>query len=330
LLDSPARPTANKLDYELVSFFPEEFIDSLLNNGHLNGHELPQKRERQTEDAMLKEDNAIADEKERLARLIADGQFMQGRAQWTAAIQLYKESVKLAEKIDPSKIEELKKKIAFFEERLNDPSMDNMRAYGWERRAELEDLHLGIRIGDTYSGGTRNYSNSIKPKYGIVNYCIPTELKVCRKELAHYGAVIIVYRDELRWRSSYSYGDSTVLKKDENTGLVKGPELFAMADFKANNSPTDSVQFVEVQVWGPIDLADIKEFRVPEGRTDLVKELSKSGLPVSFYNRKQLSDEPAFVNANELGISAKKKAYKGDNQLMQDYEKLRLKRISQP
>ncbi len=317
------------LRYELVSFFPEEFIESLIKNGHLNGHELPQTVERQKETAILREDIQIVNDKERFARLCADAKFMKGRGQFEAALELNRAALALAKSIDVDKVKEIEDTIAFLEKVAKDPSVAATRAYGWERRADLEDLHLGIKIGDKYKGGERNLANSLRAKYGIVNILSPTEIQVSRRELVHYGAVIIVYRDELAWRSSYSFGDSTVLSKDERTGLLKGPKLRAMQEFSLADPEIKTVPFIELQVWGPIDLADIKEFRVPEGRADLVALLSKAALPIYTYKRKELGDDPPYVPAQNLGIGGLTKVYAGDPAIEDEYRKLRLKRISQ-
>ncbi|MBX9721250.1 MAG: hypothetical protein K2X81_07640, partial [Candidatus Obscuribacterales bacterium] len=279
--------------------------------------------------AILREDLQIANEKERFDRLCADAKFMKGRGQFDAALELNRAALDLAKRIDVDKVKEIEDAIAFLEKIAKDPSVAATRAYGWERRADLEDLHLGIKIGEKYKGAVRSLANSLRAKYGIVNVLSPADIQVSRRELVHYGAVIIVYRDELAWRSSYSFGDSTVLSKDEKTGLLKGPKLRAMQEFTLANSEIKSVPFIELQVWGPIDLADIKEFRVPEGRADLVALLSKAALPIYTYKRKELGDEPAYVSAQNLGLGAVTKVYAGDPAVEEQYKKLRLKRISQ-
>ncbi|MBX9687796.1 MAG: hypothetical protein K2X27_13905 [Candidatus Obscuribacterales bacterium] len=317
-------------DYEIVSFFPEEFIESLIKNGQLNGHELAQKVERQSDaDACILQDMQIKDEKKRLERLLEDGRYMQGRGQMQAAIKIYGKALTLAETSAPERCAEIKEKIDLFSKQSKDPSLAATRAYGWSRRAQLEFLHLGITIGSSYKGGCRNLANSILPKYGIINFKSPVSVSVNRRELLHYGAVLIVYRDELKFRTSYSYGDSTVLSKDEASGLVKGPEVHSLMILDTAKAPVNKAIFVESQSWGPIDLSDIKEFRVPEGRDDLAKALSKSGLPIYSYRRSELGAEPTFVSAENLGISSEKLLYKGDEKLQAKYSALRAARLKQ-
>ena len=313
--------------YELVSFFPEEYIDSLIKNGQLNGHELPQTSERPVNvTAFVESDMKIKDETERLKRLMEDGQFMQQRGQCAAAIQVFKMAQQLCKQADPTYID-LEKRIKFLAEREKDSSMSSARQLGWERRADLEFLHLGTRVGSAYKGATRNLPNSLLPKYGIVNFQSPVELKVNRRELLHYGALIIVYRDELKYRTSYSYGDSTVYSRDPASGKLKGPEVRSLMLLNTEALPVDSAIFVEAQVWGPIDMTDIKEFRVPKGRDDLVKALAKSGLPVYSYDRDALALDPNFVPAQELGIGRVAQLSPGDVALEKKYENERKQRL---
>lgn len=310
-------------NYELLSFFPEEFIAPLIENGQLNGHELPQSTERPVNvQAFVEEDLKVKDQNERRKRLSDDALFMQQRGQFAAAIEINKMVLALCDKSDP-KFAEVSKRIEFLGEKAKDKSISAARQLGWERRADLEFLHLAIKVGSEYKGGVRNLPNSLLPKYGIVNFLSEVPLKVNRRELLHYGALIIVYRDEVKYRTSFSYGDSTVYSRDPASGKLKGPEVRSLMLLNPSALPVDQAIFVEAQVWGPIEMRDIKEFRVPEGRDDLVKALAKSGLPVYSYKRAELANEPIFVPAAELGVGRVKQLSAGDPTLEKKYEEAR-------
>jgi hypothetical protein len=109
---------------------------------------------------------------------------------------------------------------------------------------------------------------------------------------------------------------------------MQSREVNSLMALDPQDLPGESVLFVETQVWGPIDMTDIKEFRVPQGRDDLVKILSISGLPVYSYDRDSLGKDPAYVPANQVGVQPETLLFKGDPVLLEKYERERLQRLS--
>ncbi len=169
-------------------------------------------------------------------------------------------------------------------------------------RAHAEDFMVGIHLENKYNEDPACHLQFLRPKYGFVNFLKPSGIKVNPYRLLQYGTVIIVYNDDVKRRSSYTFGDS----------LASYCEAWEITLHPLDPRPTTMLRppgeddfancrYVEAQIWGPVELKDIKEFRIPADRSDLLSLLSKSGKPVFSYDRNIMESNDYFMDVSECG-----------------------------
>jgi len=210
-------------DVEVMSFFPEQFIDSLLTEGQLNVHQTGESR---------------------------------GLTQLTI-------------------------------------------------RAKAENSMIGIKLEPVHDSNPKSPLQFLRPKYGIINFLKPCGIRMNPNRLLIYGQVIIVYKDDIKMRTMYSYGDSLFSFCHYAAGeLPEFMEPHSLLEFAApEKKEYTDVRYVEAQIWGPIDLSDIKEFRIPKERVDLLEKLKKAGKPIYSYSRDNMECCDYHMDESEIGVS---------------------------
>ena len=198
-------------------------------------------------------------------------------------------------------------------------------AFQLSRRAELEDLMLGIVLEDKYNASPTSPIHNLRPKYGLVNFLKPCGVKINpQQHLLDYGDILVVYRDEVKRRATYTYSDSL----SGYFVTVDGPSKPRMlCDLTAPVDKSRVLTYVEAQVWGAIDLADIAEFRIPEQRNDLLRVLKPAGLPIYSYDRERFARNTYPLEVSQLGLNRVKLLYPGDSSLIDSYAERREKRM---
>ena len=206
--------------------------------------------------------------------------------------------------------------VSFFPEQYIDSLFDkgqlNMHQTGESRgltqrviRTKAENSMIGIKLEPEPDTNPAAPMHFLRPKYGLVNFLKPCGVKVNPNRLLIYGELMIVYNDDVKLRSMYSYGDSLstychYMAKD----LKEYVEPRPMTEFAPpQKNDTWDVRYVEAQIWGPIQLQDIKEFRIPKERTDLLEKLKKAGKPVYAYSRENMINCDFHMEESEIGIS---------------------------
>lgn len=206
--------------------------------------------------------------------------------------------------------------VSFFPEQYIDYLIEkgqlNMHQTGESRgltqriiRAKAENSMIGIKLEAEPDSNPKSTMQYLRPKYGLVNFTKPCGVKVNPNRLLIYGELMIVYNDDVKMRSMYSYGDSLstychYMAKD----LKEYVEPRAVLDFAPpQKNDTWDVRYVEAQIWGPIELSDIKEFRIPKERKDLLEKLKKAGKPVYSYSRENMENCDFHMEESEIGIS---------------------------
>lgn len=172
-----------------------------------------------------------------------------------------------------------------------------------EIRASAEDFMIGIHLEAHYDGQAGSKVHYIRPKYGLVNFLRNAEVMVNPNRLLRYGQIVLVYKDQVKQRATYSYGDSLVSYCEPWEKSHQPIEPVALTALLPPKPEFRKIRYVEAQIWGPLDLSDIKEFRVPEARTDLVEKLSKTGLPVYAYDRESMELRDEFVEVCDAGLN---------------------------
>lgn len=169
-------------------------------------------------------------------------------------------------------------------------------------RAHAEDFMVGIHLENKYNEDPTSHLQFLRPKYGFVNFLKPCGIKVNPFRLLQYGTVIIVYDDSVKRRSSYTFGDSlaSYCEAWEITLHPLDPRPLTMMR-PPGDEEFANCRYVEAQIWGPVELKDIKEFRIPADRADLLAELNKSGKPVFSYDRSTMESHDYFMDISECG-----------------------------
>ena len=171
-------------------------------------------------------------------------------------------------------------------------------------RAKAENTLIGISIDDE-NDGLNSKLHYLRPKYGLLNFSSPCGVHMNPNRLLIYGQVIIVYNDDVKIRTMYNYGDSLFSYCQYIGGNSKTlEEPHSLVDFSPPDKPENyNVRYVEAQIWGPIDLSDIKEFRIPDERKDLLERLKPAGKPIYSYSRENMINCDLYMEISEIGLS---------------------------
>ncbi len=171
-------------------------------------------------------------------------------------------------------------------------------------RAHAEDFMIGIHLESKYDGNPDSRLHLLRPKYGYVNLFKPCGIKVNPFRLLQYGQVLIVYNDEVKQRSSFTYGDS-LASYCEPWAITMRPldptPLTLLRPPDERKGEASNCRYIEAQIWGPIDLSDIKEFRIPKERKDLLTKLASSGKPVFSYDREKMELNDNYIDICDCG-----------------------------
>lgn len=204
--------------------------------------------------------------------------------------------------------------IAFFPEKYLDSFIKNgqlnVHQTGHSRglcepaiRASAEDFMLGIHLEAHYDGKSGSALHYLRPKYGFVNFLQKAGVSVNPNRWLRYGQIVLVYKDEVKFRTTYTYGDSLVSYCEPWEKSRIPIEPAALTCLEPPKAELKQIRYVEAQIWGPLNLSDIKEFRVPSARPDLVEKLDKLGLPVYAYDRESMELCDEFIDASLVGIA---------------------------
>ncbi|MBX9685356.1 MAG: hypothetical protein K2X27_01565 [Candidatus Obscuribacterales bacterium] len=171
-----------------------------------------------------------------------------------------------------------------------------------EIRAHAEDFMIGIHLENPYNPKADSRVHQIRPKYGFLNFKTPCGIQVNPFRLVPYGQILIVYNDEVKLRSSYSFGDSLASYCEPYAQTQNPLDPLPLTLLKAPGAKDSATcRYVEAQIWGPLDLSDIKEFRIPKDRKDLLEKLSSAGKAVFSYDREKMELSDLYVEVCEGG-----------------------------
>jgi hypothetical protein len=171
-------------------------------------------------------------------------------------------------------------------------------------RAKAENSMIGIKLESVHDANPKSPMHYLRPKYGLVNFPRPCGVRMNPNRLLIYGQVIVVYNDIVKARTMYSYGDSLFSFCHYAAGeLSEFLEPHSMLEFGPPEKKAYwDVRYVEAQIWGPIDLSDIREFRIPAERKDLLEKLKKAGKPIYAYSRENMENCDYHMDEALIGI----------------------------
>jgi hypothetical protein len=212
--------------------------------------------------------------------------------------------------------------ISFFPEQHLDSLLKdgqlNMHQTGQSRglvqmqiRTAAENSMIGIKLEAEHNADPKSPLHFLRPKYGIVNFKKPCGVRVNPNRLLIYGQLIIVYNDDVKARTMYTYGDSLYFYCHHISGELG--EYIEPHSLLAFSPPPKKefwdVRYVEAQIWGPVDLSDIREFRIPRQRQDLLEKLKKADKPVYSYSRETMEECDYHMDEALIGLGRGKLLY---------------------
>jgi len=169
-------------------------------------------------------------------------------------------------------------------------------------RAHAEDFFIGIHLENKYEPNRESRLHYLRPKYGYINLLKPCGLKSNPFRLIQYGQILFVYNEEVKYRSSYTYGDSLASYCEPWAITMHPLDPVPLTMMKPpGKEESANCRFIEAQIWGPLELQDIKEFRVPKDRKDLVDKLTATGKPVFSYDREKMEQNDCYVEVCDGG-----------------------------
>jgi hypothetical protein len=169
-------------------------------------------------------------------------------------------------------------------------------------RAHAEDFFLGIHLQNSYDPDKNSRLHYLRPKYGYINFLKPCGIKTNPFRLIQYGQILIVYTDAVKYRSSYTYGDSLASYCEPWAITMHPLDPAPLTMMKPpGKEETPNCRFVEAQIWGPLELQDIKEFRIPKSREDLLQKLAATAKPVFSYDRDKMEENDTYIEVSDAG-----------------------------
>jgi hypothetical protein len=180
----------------------------------------------------------------------------------------------------------------------------------------------------------------LRPKYGFVRPRRRSELRVDSPVFdgvemvggaqKKYGDVVLIFRNEIASRTTFSMGDSLDLyQKTENRECDLRPRVWdvphgeypilALRDFDPSGRLERNCSYIEAQIWGELDLSDVLEIRIPSDRPELLETVKVVGLPV--YSFKRIVSAK-YQDPSEIA-SPENLLFAGDPATMEKYENMR-------
>lgn len=207
-----------------------------------------------------------------------------------------------------------------------------------QHRDKVESGLLGAGISSQYKPGPI-IQNELRPKYGL--YFPPESFSKVTPEygmhltLKRYGDSLLFFQDEVRWRTTISFGDSfdiVHLEKTTHTGLpINYLNSKSWDEAIAEKPYRREPMFLEAHIWGKIDLSDIAGVALSDqsGQIDpqQLADAKALGIPVYRFNMEQLIDSIRKHPFNNAKIE-KELIYPGDPTVMAELQKQRLLRAT--
>ncbi len=152
------------------------------------------------------------------------------------------------------------------------------------RRLTAEDKFAGLRISRKNDQlRPEDKSNFLRPKYGILEVKTDFYFGVVENTaFAQLGQVTVVLKSDVIKRTTYTYDDSLLMYEGQSETLSKSAVKRLLRPLsEAHLYLSMPANYFETQVWGKIDLRDVKEWIVGDAVTAAeINILKESGLPI--------------------------------------------------
>ncbi len=159
-------------------------------------------------------------------------------------------------------------------------------------RATQEDQLVDLTLEETSAG------DSLRPKYGIVlpekpeDYSLWTEGSKQYIPQQRYGGWVVVFKNLVKYRTTFTPVDS-LLRWGRVAQTLDSVESGPIRGYDG--------EYLEAQIWGEIDLADVDYFLVPEDATAAeIKMMKQLGLPMYESQFRLLGKYRAVVPGKQI------------------------------
>jgi hypothetical protein len=144
-----------------------------------------------------------------------------------------------------------------------------------EKRALFEASMIGAIFEEKYDSSKDNEAHYMRPKYTILDVSGVPYYKNYHSNGLNYGRIVAVLKDNVKKRATWAPGDTLDFYVPTFTFKTEMREVF------------EAQGYFEAQVWGELDLRDIKEFWIPSDlKPNQVEKLISLGLPIFGYSEK--------------------------------------------
>jgi len=158
-------------------------------------------------------------------------------------------------------------------------AIDSIAKYGFLNQhvthttAGLNSQRVRFEVEQDLSMMRLPYSNKARellPKYAMLNV-LRDDFGTVPLPIEQYGRIVFVFKDSVKRRTTWTYDDSLILKKNKM--------LTAQTTRYKKNETNKCAEYCEAQVWGALDLSDVDHIMVPVG-DEISSSLQKLGLPI--------------------------------------------------
>ncbi|MCX6118907.1 MAG: hypothetical protein NT027_15325 [Proteobacteria bacterium] len=163
-----------------------------------------------------------------------------------------------------------------------------------ERRLKTESFLGDIKIP------VNETAKKLFPKYSWLSLNSRISIGPKNNDASQYGNVIVIFRDEVKFRATLTVGDSL-----DHLNSYPDPSQrrnIQSTFFTTNASFRDQDDgYLESQIWGELDLRDVKRFLVgADLSTADIDLLKKLGLPIRRYELAFASERWTINESEEL------------------------------
>jgi hypothetical protein len=162
-----------------------------------------------------------------------------------------------------------------------------------EFRNAIEEGLARIKLTKTLSDKPLNPLNILRPKSAILEFLLPEGQRPISLGGVRYGNIVAVFKDSVKDRTSYTpYDSGAIFSSPYTTDDRLRKEVRPLLGRNYFFKPQHPSEYFEAQIWGTLDIEDVKEFWVPENISPAALEnLKKAGVDIYQYIEEKVGVE---------------------------------------
>lgn len=154
----------------------------------------------------------------------------------------------------------------------------------------FQNIIQNIVFSDVY----KDSSDSERPKYGSINIC----KSICGDVLCHrYGEICLKYKDEVKERSTFTFGDSFLMMTYVCTFKNLDHILFHLDIYSINKI----INLINNENINKIPLNQYIEAQI-HGDVDITKDVESISIPLKIYDENKLTIERFTIKYPNIKI----------------------------